>query len=72
MVRYSDKIFYNNGIYDKLYYDSSFIDNELLIPYFYNVNFNFIGIDFKNPESIFFFKNKLNFVGGMWDNLKEF
>ena len=72
MVQYSDKIFYNNGIYDKLYYDSSLIHNKLLIPYYYNIKFNFNGIEFNEPDSIFFFKDKLNFVGGMWDNLNEF
>jgi len=72
MVQYSDKIFYNNGIYDKLYYDSSLIDNELLIPYFYSGHFNFIDIEFKEPDSIFFFKDNLNFVGGMWHNLNNF
>lgn len=72
MVQYSDKIFYNNGIYDKLYYDSSLIHNKLLIPYYYNIKFNFNGIEFNEPESIFFFEDKLNFVGGMWDNLNEF
>ena len=72
MIQYSDKIFYNNGIYDKLYYDSSLIENKLLIPYFYNVHFNFIDIEFEEPDSIFFFKDKLNFVGGMWDNLNNF
>ena len=67
-----DKIFYNNGIYDKLYYDSSLIHNKLLIPYFYNAHFNFMDIEFKEPDSIFFFKDKLNFVGGMWHNLNDF
>lgn len=71
MIQHSDKIFYNNGIYDKLYYDSSLIHNELLVPNYYNSYFNFIGIEFDQPESIFFFKHKLNFVGGMWHNLNE-
>lgn len=69
MIKYTDKIFYNNGIYDKLYYDSSLLHNKLLIPRYFDIHFNFMGIEFNNPESVFFFKDQLNFVGGMWDNL---
>lgn len=72
MVKYTDKIFYNNGIYDKLYYDSSLLHNKLLVPRYFDIHFNFMGIEFNNPESIFFFKDQLNFVGGMWDNLHNF
>lgn len=72
MVKYTDKIFYNNGIYDKLYYDSSLLHNNLLVPRYFNIIFNFIGIEFNNPDSIFFFEDQLNFVGGMWDNLHNF
>ena len=69
MVKFTDKIFYNNGIYDKLYYDTSLIHNNLLVPRYFNINFNFMDIEFDNPDSIFFFKDQLNFLGGMWDNL---
>lgn len=72
MVKYTDKIFYNNGIYDKLYYDSSLIHNKLLVPRYFYIYFNFMGIEFSNPESIFFFNDQLNFVGGMWKNLHNF
>lgn len=72
MVKYTDKIFYNNGIYDKLYYDSSLLHNKLVIPRYFHIHFNFMGIEFDNPDSIFFFKDQLNFVGGMWDNLHNF
>ena len=71
LVKYSDKIFYNNGLYDKLYYDSSLIHNHLQIPYYFNIQFKFMGIEFDTPHSIFFFKDKINFVGGMWENLKK-
>ena len=72
MVKYTDKIFYNNGIYDKLYYDSSLLHNKLLVPRYFNVHFNFIGIEFDKPDSIFFFNDELKIVGGMWDNLHNF
>ena len=71
LIKYSDKIFYKNGIYDKLYYDTSLINNELIIPNYYNIKFKFNGIEFKNPDSVFFFKKQLNFVGGMWDNINK-
>ena len=71
MVKYTDKIFYNNGIYDKLFYDSSLLHNKLLVPRYFNINFIFMDIEFNNPDSIFFFKDQLNFVGGMWYNLNN-
>ena len=71
MVQYSDKIFYNNGVYDKLFYDTSLLHNELMVPRYFSLNFKFKGMEFSNPESIFFFKDKLNFVGGLWDNLYD-
>ena len=30
-----------------------------------------LNITFTRPDSIFYFKNKINFVGGVWDNLLE-
>ena len=34
IVLFTDKIFYMNGIYDKLYYDSSLINNKIIVPLF--------------------------------------
>ena len=38
----------------------------------YNIEFlkfTFLGLDFIEPESIFYFYNDIKFVGGIWDNL---
>ena len=60
-----------NGIYDKLYYDSSLINNNIIVPLFNNISFKFFDLEFDNPSSIFYFKNEINFVGGIWYNLFE-
>ena len=71
IVLFTDKIFYMNGIYDKLYYDSSLINNKIIVPLFNNISFKFFDLEFDNPSSIFYFKNEINFVGGIWYNLFE-
>ena len=71
IVLFTDKIFYMNGIYDKLYYDSSLINNKIIIPLFNNISFKFFDLEFDNLSSIFYFKNEINFVGGIWYNLFE-
>ena len=71
IVLFTDKIFYMNGIYDKLYYDSSLINNKIIVPLFNNISFKFFDLEFENPSSIFYFKNEINFVGGIWYNLFE-
>lgn len=69
LIKFTDKIYYPNGIYDKLYYDSSLIDNEIVLCNDFNIYFKFLDIEFDNIDSIFYFKNKINFVGGLWYNL---
>lgn len=69
LIKFTDKIYYNNGLYDKLYYDSSLIHNKIIDCKNFDVKFNFLNIDFQNVDSIFYFKKKINFVGGLWYNL---
>lgn len=71
LIKYSDKIFYNNGIYDKLYFDNSLLSNVISITNNFNIKFNFLNNTFKKPHSIFFFNSNINFVGGLWDNLNK-
>jgi hypothetical protein len=72
LVKFTDRIYYNNGIYDKLYYDSSLIHNKIVDCREYDVEFKFLGMDFKNVDSVFYFEKEINFVGGLWQNvLKE-
>ena len=72
LVEFTDKIFYNNGLYDKLFYDTSLTLANTKIPLIHNVSFKFHNLTFTNPESIFYFTNKLNFVCAMWNNLENF
>ena len=71
LIRFTDIIFYNCGLYDKLYYDSSLIENNIIICYDNDVKFNFLDLQFNNPDSVFYFEKKINFVDGMWNNIYE-
>lgn len=66
---YTDNIFYTNGVYDKLYYDRTLIHGITNIPSSDSVHFRIGGIVLTNPSSIFYFKDNLNFAGGMWYNI---
>jgi len=77
LIKYTDNIFYKDGILDKLYYDESLV-NAKTYKINANVSFSFrdlgLGLDACDggairPHSVFFFKNKINFVGSMWHNL---
>lgn len=69
LVSYSDNIFYMNGIYDKLFYDASLTKASLKIPNISNLNFTFLNITFDEPESVFYFEEQIDFVGGVWYNI---
>ena len=70
LVDLCDKIYYPNGYYDKLYFDSSLLNNDIIKCNNYNVYFKFLNIEFSelDIDSIFYFTDKINFVGGMWEN----
>jgi len=73
LIKFTDKIFYKNGLYDKVYYDSSLIHNKIIDVNDYEVYFKFFDMEFNKVDSIFYFEEPINFVGGMWYNLnKEF
>lgn len=69
LSKYSDIVYYSNGIYDKLFYDSTLTEAPLKIPQIRYIYFNYLNTTFNRPDSIFYFKNKINFVGSVWDNL---
>jgi len=69
LVKFTDNIFYPCGLYDKLYYDSSLIHNKIVLCNDFNIYFKFLDIEFTDIDSVFYFKNKINFVGGLWYNL---
>ena len=70
MIRLTDKIFYANGIFDKLYYDDSLINANIYNPCeIKKINFSFLDLKFDDPDSIFYFKDEIRFAGGLWENL---
>lgn len=69
LVEYTDKVFYKNGIYDKVYYDSTLTEADVETPYAYNGYFKYKDLNFSDIHSVFYFKNKLNFIGNMWSNV---
>ena len=67
---YSDNIYYNNGILDKLFYDTSLTLAKLKVPNkIKNLEFIFCDILFNEPHSIFYFKDEIRFSGCMWNNI---
>jgi len=73
IIKFTDKIFYKNGIYDKIYYDSSLVNANVMSPHlYYNLTFMYKDLIFDKIDSIFYFSDSINFIGGMWDNLNEF
>jgi hypothetical protein len=69
LSKFTDNIFYKNGIYDKLYYDNSLINAKLKIPSVSELKFIFLGMSFLYPSSIFYFDDKIYFAGTMWANV---
>ena len=67
---YSDYIYYRNGIYDKLFYDTTLTNARTLSPSINYLEFRFLNLTFKEPDSIFYFQDNIHFVGSMWDNLR--
>lgn len=71
LIKYTDNIYYKNGICDKLYYDSSLIDASTKIPQNYaDFYFKYKDLEFNRFDSIFYFNNDLNFVCSLWNNLR--
>lgn len=69
LIKLTDKIFYKNGLYDKLYYDSSLLHNKIMKCNDYDIEFNFLNIDFKDINSVFYFQDEISFIGGLWHNI---
>ena len=70
LIDYSDKIFYKNSIYDKLFYDTTLTQAVIKSPkYIDTILFKFGNLTFDKPDSIFYFTNEINFAGSIWNNL---
>lgn len=70
LIEFTDWAFYKNGIGDKVYYDSSLVEANTLNGVLIGKSlFIYKDLVFHKPESIFYFKNQLNFIGSMWHNL---
>lgn len=72
LIEYTDNIYYKNGIIDKLYYDTSLTKADTRTPsHVYNLTFRYKDLIFNEVDSIFYFQNKINFVGSIWHNLYD-
>lgn len=81
LLKHTDNIYYKNGICDKLFYDSSLSYATTLTPKLKLIYFKYRKFLFSRiyPEreiiqkhsvlSSFYFRNKLNFVCSIWNNL---
>lgn len=70
LIDFSDAIYYKNGIYDKLYYDSSLLRAIIEEPYTINDTLlQYRGMTFYQPDSVFYFTDPISFVGSMWNNV---
>jgi hypothetical protein len=81
LIQYTDNIYYKNGIYDKLYYDSSLLNAIMKIPKKYvsgcfpgrltqgKMVFQYKNLSFDKIHSIFYFQNRIDFICGIWHNL---
>ena len=68
LTLFTDKIFYLNGIYDRIYYDGSLVNAEIKIPKIKTLFFEFLNMTFITPLSVFYFYNPIFFAGTMWAN----
>ena len=72
LIEYTDKIYYKNGIYDRIYYDSSLVNANTRSPELYfNTSFKYKDLFFDELHSIFYFTKNISFIGGMWANLYD-
>ena len=72
LIKYTDNIYYKNGIMDKVYYDSSLVNaivKQPLSSLESNFKFKYKDLIFNKVSNIFYFDNEIRFIGGMWDNL---
>lgn len=70
LIYFSDAIYYKNGIYDKLYYDSSLVNANVHEINLIDENvFTYKNMSFNKANHIFYFQNGISFVGSMWDNV---
>ena len=68
LIKYTDRVYYLDGIYDKLYYDTSLLNNPIMMVN-NSIQFKFLDSIYYNPDSVFVFNEPIDFVGGMWKNL---
>tara|TARA_Y100000389_G_scaffold188007_1_gene210017 strand:+ start:467 stop:952 length:486 start_codon:yes stop_codon:yes gene_type:complete len=69
LIKFTDMVYYKNGLCDKVYYDSSLVHPIIRIPNIHQINFKYREFLFNKIDSIFYFKNPIEFTGTMWNNL---
>ena len=66
IIRFTDTIYYKNGRYDKLFYDSSLVQAEIVRVENWQEGFRFQykGMDFgvNQVEEVFYFRNPISFI----------
>jgi hypothetical protein len=72
LIKYTDNIYYKNGMIDKIYYDSSLVNAIVKSPSIYlNLSFIYKNLTFNKIDSIFYFVKEIRFIGGMWSNIYD-
>tara|TARA_Y100000389_G_scaffold46376_1_gene41337 strand:+ start:9190 stop:9948 length:759 start_codon:yes stop_codon:yes gene_type:complete len=69
--RFTDKVYYINGIYDKIFYDSSLTHAKTYYTWDLKYNFTLFNDSNIRYHSSFYFLDKIHFTGAMWYNLFE-
>lgn len=69
LITYTDLAYYKNAIADRVYYDSTLVDAKTNYGRLNKYYFKYKNMEFKKPESVFYFKNSIRFIGSVWDNL---
>ena len=70
LVQFTDLAYYKNGVADKVYYDSTLGSADTKYGELLDGSvFKYKGMEFYNPDSVFYFDNSLNFIGSVWNNL---
>tara|TARA_X000000950_G_C13919934_1_gene662869 strand:+ start:4375 stop:5202 length:828 start_codon:yes stop_codon:yes gene_type:complete len=69
LIEYTDNVFYKDGILDKIYYDNTLVNAIIKKACVTKKKFVYKSIVFDKPDSVFYFKNDIHFVGSMWNNL---
>ena len=77
LIKMTDIIFYKNGIYDKMHYNSQLTSPSVygIYPYGeitkddFSISFNYLDTRPWIPEHVFHFQNEISFTASLWENV---